>query len=130
MVGLVLVSHIAKLAEGALELGLLMAPELIAEAAGGTADGSPGTDYEKIAGAVERVSAKADGGVLVIADMGSSRMTAEMVLEDREGCQPEAVIADCPFVEGCVAAAVSAAAGDGLADVRRAAETALGRNCE
>ena len=118
MVGLVLVSHIAKLAEGALELGLLMAPELIAEAAGGTADGGPGTDYEKIAGAVERVSAKADGGVLVIADMGSSRMTAEMVLEDREGCQPEAVIADCPFVEGCVAAA------------GRAAETALGRDCE
>ena len=35
MVGFVMVSHSRKLAEGAVDLGLLMAPEVLAEAAGG-----------------------------------------------------------------------------------------------
>lgn len=61
--------------------------------------------------------------MIVLMDMGSAVMTAEMVLE----AMPERklVLADCPLVEGAVAATVSAIAGssldqimDELADVR------------
>lgn len=117
MVGFVLISHSRKLAEGAKELGLMMAPEVPVEAAGGLPDGSLGTDYEMIQKAIEKVSAAAPEGVIVMADMGSSRMTAEMVLEERGDILPRAALAECPFVEGTVAAMVSAAAGESLESI-------------
>ncbi len=124
MVGFVMVSHSPKLAEGAVELGLLMAPEVVAEAAGGLPDGDMGTDYERIYDAVVRVREQCPEGVLVIADMGSSCMTSEMVLEDLD--DPKIQLADCPFAEGAVAAMVAAAGGASLEDVKRAAEEARG----
>ena len=117
MVGFVLISHSRKLAEGAKELGLMMAPKVPVEAAGGLPDGSLGTDYEMIQKAIEKVSAAAPEGVIVMADMGSSRMTAEMVLEERGDIVPRAVLAECPFVEGTVAAMVSATAGESLESI-------------
>ena len=117
MVGFVLISHSRKLAEGAKEVGLMMAPEVPVEAVGGLPDGSLGTDYEMIQNAILKVTAAAPDGVVVIADMGSSRMTAEMVLEAREETQPKVVLLECPFVEGTVAAMVSAAAGENLESV-------------
>ena len=125
MVGLVLVSHIKKLAEGAAELGALMAPEVPVEAAGGLPDGNPGTDYERIASAIGRIREKCPEGVLVIPDMGSSCMTTEMVLEDL--ADPLVVMADCPFAEGTVAAIVDAVSGSSLAEVKEAAEDARGQ---
>ena len=56
MIGFVLVSHSRKLAEGAKELALMMAPEVPVEAAGGLPDGSLGTDFEAIRDAIEKVS--------------------------------------------------------------------------
>jgi len=101
-----------------------MAPTVVAEPAGGLADGSPGTDYERIMGAVESVLEQCPEGVLVVADMGSSVMTAEMVVEDLGSeC---VVLADCPFAEGTVAAMVSASAGEPLAAVRASAEETRG----
>lgn len=125
MVGFVLVSHSRTLAEGAKELGLMMAPEVPVEAAGGLADGGMGTDYQRIAEAIDKVAEVSDG-ILVIMDMGSSCMTTEMVLEDRGDALPKAVMVDCPFVEGTVAAMVSAAMGDSLETVKKAAEDAAG----
>ena len=61
-------------------------------------------------------------GVLIIADMGSSCMTTEMVLEDLD--DPQIVMADCPFAEGAVAAMVAAAGGASLEEVKQAAEEA------
>lgn len=124
MVGLVLVSHVRGLAEGAAELGRLMAPTVVVEAAGGLADGSPGTDYERIMSAVESVLEQCPEGVLVVADMGSSVMTAEMVMEDLG--DERVVLADCPFAEGTVAAMVSASAGEPLDAVRASAEETRG----
>ena len=122
MVGFVMVSHSKKLAEGAVDLGLLMAPEVLAEAAGGLPDGDMGTDYERILEAVTRVREQSPDGVLIIADMGSSCMTTEMVLEDLD--DPQIVMADCPFAEGAVAAMVAAAGGASLEEVKEAAEEA------
>ena len=124
MVGFVLVSHSEKLAEGAKELGLLMAPEVPVEAAGGMADGGLGTDYDKIAAAILKVAPGSPEGILILMDMGSSCMTAEMVLEERGDALPKAVMVDCPFVEGTVAGMVSASLGMSLQKVKEAAEEA------
>jgi len=124
MIGFVLVSHSWKLAEGAAELGMMMAPEVPVEPAGGMEDKSLGTDYNRIAAAIEKVAPAAEDGILVIMDMGSSCMTAEMVLEERGNILPEVMMVDCPFVEGTVAAMVSASMGLPLPEVIKAAREA------
>ena len=55
MVGIVVVSHSQKLAEGVVELASLMAPETPMKAAGGMDDCGFGTSFEKITEAVEEV---------------------------------------------------------------------------
>ena len=112
MVGFVIVSHSETLANGVVELTKMMADGVPIRAAGGLDGGGFGTSYEKISNAIDEIYS--DDGVIVLMDMGSAVMTAEMVLE-----------ADCPLVEGAVAATVSAIAGssleeimDELADVR------------
>ena len=122
MVGFVLVSHSRKLAEGAVELGHLMAPEVPAEVAGGLSDGGMGTDYERILDTVTRMRKQCPEGVLVIGDMGSSCMTSEMVLEELD--DPGILMADCPCAEGTVTAMTAAAGGASLAEVKQAAEEA------
>ena len=48
MVGIVVVSHSQKLAEGVVELASLMAPETPMKAAGGMDDGGFGTSFERL----------------------------------------------------------------------------------
>jgi PTS hybrid protein len=118
-VGLVIVSHSRKLAEGVVELAAQMAPGVPLEAAGGMPDGGIGTDYAAVSEAVTR----ADGGagVVLLFDLGSAQMTADMVVETLED-PAKAVVAQAPLVEGAVAAAVAAAGGADLAAVAAAAE--------
>jgi PTS hybrid protein len=120
-VGIVLVSHSARLAEGAADLaGQVSGGTVRVLAAGGTDDGGLGTSAEKIAGAL--ADAEAGAGVLVLPDLGSAVLTVRAMLEDQAGAQ--VVLADAPFVEGAVAATVTAAAGADLKAVARAAEEA------
>ena len=120
MVGIVIVSHSAALVDGVLDLVRMMANACPVAVAGGADDGGYGTSYTKIKAAIEAVHG--DDGVLVIADMGSSVMTAEMVIEEL-GC-PDIVLADCPLVEGAVAATVSSECGDSLEAVKQQAVSA------
>ena len=53
--------------------------EVAIEPAGGIDDGSIGTDAERVRAAVERV--RSDDGVLVLMDLGSALMSAEIALE-------------------------------------------------
>jgi phosphoenolpyruvate---glycerone phosphotransferase subunit DhaM len=120
-VGIVLVSHSRALAEGAAELARQMGVgEVVVEPAGGDADGGLGTSIELLASAVRR----ADGGegVVLIADIGSSVLTARTYLEDLP--EGRIVLADAPFVEGAVAAASAAAGGADVAAVAHAAAEA------
>ncbi len=110
MVGIVLISHSQKAAEGAAELALMMAPDAPVKAAGGLEDGSLGTSFEKIAAAVEATDQ--GDGVACIMDMGSAVMTAEMVAESLD--DKNIKLLDCPFVEGAVIAAIEAAGGTKL----------------
>ncbi len=114
MVGIVLVSHSLKAAEGAAELAQMMAPGAPVAAAGGMDDGGLGTSFEKICSAVEAVYS--DDGVVVIMDMGSAVMTAEMVVEAMDGRKIQ--LLDCPFIEGAVIAAVESVGGTVLADMQ------------
>lgn len=101
MVGIVIVSHSQKLAEGVVEVARMMASDVPIAAAGGLVNGELGTSYEKIFTAVEDVYSP--DGVVVLTDMGSAVMTAEIVLEDF-GAENVRLL-DCPLVEGAVVAA-------------------------
>lgn len=102
MVGIVIVSHSQKLAESVVELAALMAPKAPMAAAGGLEDGGFGTSFEKIEAAVRSVCSP--DGVVILADLGSAVMTAEMVVELFEG--EKVAMADAPLVEGAVVAAI------------------------
>jgi len=113
MVGIVIVSHSQKLAEGVVEVAQMMSPNVLIKAAGGLEEGALGTSYDKIKNAVESVYS--DDGVIVLADMGSAIMTAEMVLEDLD--RELVKLIDCPLVEGAVVAAVESAGGRTLNEI-------------
>jgi phosphoenolpyruvate---glycerone phosphotransferase subunit DhaM len=149
-VGIVLVSHSVRLAEGTADLaGQVSGGTVRVVAAGGTDDGELGTSAEKIGAAVAR--AETGAGVLVLPDLGSAVLTVRAMLEDLpaarsggtggcppaegHGCAPDTmalfaigratvVLADAPFVEGAVAATVTAAAGADLKAVAQAAAEA------
>ena len=121
MVGIVVVSHSAKIATGTVELAGQMAGGVRIEAAGGTDDGGLGTDAGRIAEAIEAAD---DGdGVLVLVDLGSAVLSASMAIEDLVGddLRARTRIADAPVVEGAVVAAVQAGTGSDLEAVAQAA---------
>ena len=122
MVGLVIVSHSQKLAEGVVEVARMMAEEVQIVAAGGMEDGELGTSYDKIHDAIESVYS--EDGVAVLADIGSSIMTAEIVLEDMNRSNVRLV--DCPLVEGAILAVVEARGGRDLEDLIEHVEGARG----
>lgn len=119
MVGIVIVSHSQKLAEGVKELAAMMAGNVQIAAAGGLEDDMLGTSYEKIILAVEKVCGQ--DGAVVLMDMGSAVMTAELVKENLKDDQVK--LADCPLVEGAVMAAVAASSGADVMEVVRQAES-------
>lgn len=118
MVGFVIVSHSGKLAEGVVDLAKMMAPDVPMAAAGGLEDGSFGTSFERILEAVNEVYS--EDGVILLMDLGSAVMTAEMVLESLEG--QKLAMVDCPLVEGAVVAAVNAAGGMSFDDILKELE--------
>ncbi len=80
LVGIVVVSHSSRLAEGVVELATQMAdPGLALSAVGGTADGRLGTDATRIAATIR--SANSGAGVAVLADLGSAILAAEAAIE-------------------------------------------------
>ena len=121
-VGIVLVSHSAELAAGAAHLAAQVSGGTVTIiAAGGTDDGELGASAAK----VERGLRLAESGlgVVVLPDLGSAVLTVRAVLEDEDPAT-NVVLADAPFVEGAVAATVTAAAGGDIKAVAAAAEEA------
>ncbi|MEW1891818.1 MULTISPECIES: PTS-dependent dihydroxyacetone kinase phosphotransferase subunit DhaM [unclassified Streptomyces] len=123
-VGIVLVSHSGPVAESVAELarglaaGGATAP---VAAAGGTGAGGLGTSTELIAEAVRAVDGGA--GVAVLVDLGSAVLTVKAMLAEDE-LPPGTRLVDAPFVEGAVAAVVTASAGGDLDAVEAAASEA------
>ena len=123
-VALVLVSHSHLLALGTLELAQQMAPEVEIVAVGGLPTGELGTSFDRVGDAV-RVELGAGRSVVVLADLGSAMLTVDSVIELLEDDEAARVrLADAPFVEGAVAAAVTAQGGGALGAVLASAERA------
>ena len=124
-VGIVFVSHSARIAEGLVDLARQMAPSAALVAAGGTDDGRIGTSFDLVSAGIGE--ADAGEGVAVLCDLGSAILTAETALDFLDDdVRARVRIVDAPLVEGGVAAAVSAEAGDDLEQVVAAAESARG----
>jgi dihydroxyacetone kinase phosphotransfer subunit len=124
MVGIVIVSHSKKVAEGICEMALQMAhPEQRIIAAGGSPDGGIGTDAVKVSEAI--TSADSGDGVAVLVDLGSAVLSTEVALEMLEGSlSGKIIVADAPVLEGAISAAVEASLGSSLEKVIATAEGA------
>lgn len=132
MIGIVVVSHSRALADAAVGL----AEEMVAaearpgiRVAAGLDETTFGTDASAIAEAITDVDS-ADG-VLVLLDLGSAVLSAEMALEFVDPETAERVrISPAPLVEGLVAAVVTASTGATLAEVAAEAEGGLAAKTE
>jgi phosphoenolpyruvate---glycerone phosphotransferase subunit DhaM len=122
-VGLVVVSHSRPLAEAAVTLARQMLPvtDLAIEVAAGTDDGGLGTDAVAVSAAM--TAADTGDGVVVLMDLGSAVMSAEMALELLDDdVRSRVLLSPAPLVEGLIGAVVVAAGG---ADRDRVAAEAL-----
>lgn len=129
-VALVLVSHSDQLARGVAELAGQMAPDVLVRGIGGGPDGGLGTSLDAVQKALEDVlKVLADdapgGGIVVLGDLGSSVLTVEAALELDDSLVDHVVLARAPFVEGAVAAAVTAHGGADLATVLESANASV-----
>ncbi len=127
VIAIVIVSHSKQLALGVRELAaqMIQGQVSIAVAAGIEDPENPlGTDpiqvYEAIA------SVFSDDGVLVLMDLGSALLSAEMAIEFLPEAQQQKVyLCEAPLVEGAIAAVVAAAAGRDIHQVMAEARGAL-----
>ncbi len=122
MIALLIISHSAQVARGVKELAEQMTRGKVEiGAAGGTIEGDLGTSVDLISQALATFHEPA--GVLVLVDMGSAVMSAEMAME-LSGLPY--LISRAPLVEGALVAAVEATRSTAtLAEVASAAERAL-----
>jgi phosphoenolpyruvate-protein phosphotransferase/dihydroxyacetone kinase phosphotransfer subunit len=127
VIGIVVVSHSARLAEGVCELAAQAAQGRVPlAAAGGMAwpEAALGTDPRRVQQAIESVYSQ--DGVVVLMDLGSALLSAEMAVELLPQAHQGAVrLCEAPLVEGAVAAAVQAAAGSDVDRVLAEARGAL-----
>ncbi|MFE7975477.1 PTS-dependent dihydroxyacetone kinase phosphotransferase subunit DhaM [Streptomyces shenzhenensis] len=124
-VGIVLVSHSAAVADSVAELARGLAgrgAEVPVASAGGTEGGGLGTSAELISAAAAAVDRGA--GVAVLTDLGSAVLTVKALLAEGDELPDGTRLVDAPFVEGAVAAVVTASAGGDLDAVEAAAAEA------
>jgi PTS hybrid protein len=123
-VGLVLVSHSQNLVEGLADLvGQVVGSAVTIHVVGGAADGSLGTNGDRVLEALQ--VAACEPGAVVLMDLGSSVLAVRAAVEDLSGEQRAwLAVVDAPLVEGAVAAGVLASTGADLAEVAQAAEEA------
>ena len=127
MVGLVIVSHSARLAEGVRELAHQMTQGRVPLAIAGGIDDPEnpiGTDAMKVIEAIDAVYS--DDGVVILMDLGSALLSAETALDFLPDERRERVfLSKAPLVEGAMAAAVQAMVGAPVEQVLAEAESAL-----
>jgi dihydroxyacetone kinase phosphotransfer subunit len=121
-VGIVIVSHSPKIAEGAADMVRQMVGDSVPLAwTRGNPEGGLGTDVASIIEAIGR--AWSDAGVAVLVDLGGAETNSEMAIDMLEADRREkVVVCEAPIVEGAVMAATEASGGATLDAVRRTAE--------
>ncbi len=121
-VGIVIVSHSPKVAEGAADMVRQMVGGSVPLACtGGDPGGGLGTSAGAILHAIE--AAWSDAGVAILVDLGGAETNSEMAVE-MLGPERRALVVVCnaPIVEGAVVAAAESSGGSSLDAVRRVAE--------
>jgi dihydroxyacetone kinase phosphotransfer subunit len=121
-VGIVIVSHSIKIAEGAADMVRQMVGDSVPLAyTGGDPDGGLGTDITQIVAAIGR--AWSDRGVAIFVDLGGAETNSEMAIDMLDAPKrPRVVVCNAPIVEGAVMAAAEASGGATLEVVQRTAE--------
>ncbi len=126
-VGLVLVSHSRTLASSAVALAaeMLHGRRVKIEVAAGLDDKTFGTDAVAIMQAIERADGPA--GVVVLMDLGSAVLSAELALDllQDPSIRERVTLSPAPVVEGLIVAAVAAAGGANREEVAAEARDAL-----
>lgn len=92
--GILLVSHVAELAEGLARLLKQAAEDITVKAVGGSEDGGIGTSFDKVMAALNEMS---EPNILGFYDLGSAKMNLELISEMTD---KNLVICDAAFVEG------------------------------
>src|SRR3954447_2806987 len=127
MVGIVVVSHSRAPARAAVALAgeMVHGREVPIEIAAGLDDTTFGTDAVQIVQAVQ--TADHGAGVVVLMDLGSAVLSAELALDLLDDpVRDRVLLCPAPLVEGLVVAAVAAASGADRAEVAAEASAALG----
>ena len=121
-VGIVIVSHSIKVAEGAADMVRQMVGDTVPLAyTGGNADGALGTDCAEIISAIDK--AWSEAGVAILVDLGGAETNSEMAIEMLEPAKRNrVVVCNAPIIEGSVIAATEASGGSSLALVKSTAE--------
>jgi dihydroxyacetone kinase DhaKLM complex PTS-EIIA-like component DhaM len=124
MIALALVGHSDELLRALRVMVAQAAPAVPVTIAGGTTAGSLGTSSPGIQEALAAALRASDGdGVVVLFDLGSASLALEMALEELpDDDRARIAVSDGPLVEGAVRAAVEAAGGASLAQVRAVAD--------
>lgn len=127
MVGIVIVSHSKQLALGVQELAAQMVQGEISLAVAAGVDDSTnplGTDPIQVYQAISSVFS--EDGVIVLMDLGSAILSAEMALDFLPPAQRDKIyLCDAPLVEGAIAATVAATTGKNIQEVLREAQGSL-----
>ena len=121
-VGIVIVSHSAKIAEGVADMVHQMVGNSVPVAyTGGNADGGLGTDVGAIVNAIDRAWSSA--GVVLLVDLGGAETNSEMAIEMLDDARRgKVLLCDAPLVEGAIIAAAEASGGAALEQVKSMAE--------
>ena len=121
-VGIVIVSHSPKIAEGAADMVRQMVGDSVPLAwTGGNSEGGLGTDVAAIIAAIDR--AWSEAGVAILVDLGGAETNSEMAIDLLDSARRDKVlVCEAPIVEGAVMAATEASGGATLDAVRRTAE--------
>ncbi|WP_188454217.1 dihydroxyacetone kinase phosphoryl donor subunit DhaM [Virgibacillus oceani] len=117
-VGIVLISHSPKVVEGIKDIIRQVIHDVPIELAGGTDENEIGTSIEKIQVAIDK--AYSEKGVLLMYDLGSAKMNAEMAIEMSE--KDNIKIVEAPLLEGSYVAAVESGMNKSLDEVVKALE--------
>lgn len=128
MVGIVIVAHSRKLAEGVKELADQMSQGKVSIVAAGGLDNNDtiGTSVDRILKAIN--DAYHTKGVLVLMDLGSAVLSTKMAIQMLPSeKQTKIVMSEAPIVEGSIIAAVEASIGSTLEKVDSTARNVITR---
>ena len=92
--GILLVSHVAELADGLTRLLKQVAKDVTVKAVGGAVGGGIGTSFVKVIGVLNELE---EPEIFAFYDLGSAKMNLELVSEMTE---KNLIICDAAFVEG------------------------------